>query len=294
MNKSPKHRPHLGLLPFEPPQVTAEYKYKPIRFFLIAFILSWIPWALSAYLSYQQGMSDYETLFLYIGHFGPAVSALILIWSSQNRDLQEDFMKRWNPLLIKLRFLPALFLLMPAILFLATAVSLLFGLPSDQFQLSDHIRVMETSGLTSLIVLAIAPCIEEIGWRGYGVDSLRSKLSIWYTWILFGLLWGLSYLPLFFIQGFYHHHLWEMGGLYVLNFFLSVLGCSFIVNWIYFKNGRSIIAGIIFHYVLDVFYVSFKTAPQTEFISTLIVFMVVAFIIWSDMEFYFDTKRESS
>ena len=271
-----------------------EYPYKPIRFFLIAFILSWIPWALSAYLSYQQGMSGYEMLFLYTGHFGPAVSALIVICSSQNRALQEDFRKRWNPLLIKLRFLPALFLLMPAILFLATAVSVLFGLPSDQFQLSDHIRVMETNGLTSLIVLAIAPCVEEIGWRGYGVDSLRSKLSIWYTWLFFGLLWGLSYLPLFFIQGFYHHHLWEMGSLYVLNFFLSVLGCSLIVNWIYFKNGRSIVSGIIFHYVLDVFYVSFRTAPQTEFISTLILFMVVAVIIWSDKEFFFNTKSEPS
>ncbi len=51
-----------------------------------------------------------------------------------------------------------------------------------------------------MVILFLAPTLEELGWRGYGVDSLRSKFSLFKTTMLFAVIWGLWHLPLFFIQ----------------------------------------------------------------------------------------------
>jgi len=30
--------------------------YKPVQFFLVTYALTWIPWGIAAYLSYQEGV----------------------------------------------------------------------------------------------------------------------------------------------------------------------------------------------------------------------------------------------
>jgi membrane protease YdiL (CAAX protease family) len=49
-----------------------------------------------------------------------------------------------------------------------------------------------------------APAVEELGWRGYGMDSLRSCFSLFTASLYFALLWALWHLPLFFINNYYH------------------------------------------------------------------------------------------
>ncbi len=47
------------------------------------------------------------------------------------------------------------------------------------------------------------PILEELGWRPYGVDALRSKNSILRASLIFGSLWAIWHLPVFFIEGSY-------------------------------------------------------------------------------------------
>ena len=212
------------------------HAYRPIRFFLITFLISWISWFLAAYFSYQEGMDKYQMLLIIPGLFGPSVAALIMLSGPDNKELRNDFWDRLRLIIIKPRFLPFLFLIVPVIILLATALSLFFGLSPAQFCLSEEYKVLKDHAVISLFILSLAPIFEELGWRGYGVDSLRSYFNLFRTSLLFGFLWAMWHLPLFFINGYYHHVLWETNFLYVINFFVSIQAASILMNWIYFKN----------------------------------------------------------
>ncbi len=139
-----------------------------------------------------------------------------------------------------------------------------------------------------VIPLLLAPIIEELGWRGYGVDSLKAYFNLFTTSVLFGLLWAVWHLPLFFINGYYHNQLWHLGIVYVLNFFVSVLVIAFLMNWVYYKTGRSIPAVILFHSVLNFSLMVFKTEPFTKCIVTALLCVISIIIIVYDSDFFFN------
>ena len=270
------------------------HTYKPIQFFFIGFLFTWISWFLAAYCSYQGKMALYGTLLIFPGLFGPSIAALIMLSRSENKELRKDFWDRLRLERIKPRFIPTLLLLVPLIILLATAISLLFGYSSDQFAVSDAYMVLKGRGVLSLTILCLAPTFEELGWRGYGVDSLRQYFNLWNTSILFGLLWGIWHLPLFFIHGYYHHELWETNIVYVMNFFVSVITASILMNWLYYKNGRSIIVAIVFHCMLDIFYVVFQTEPFTKCIATVLMAVVAAVLVVKNKAFFFERATISN
>lgn len=270
------------------------YKYKPVRFFLITFLGSWAPGFMAAYLSYQKGMEAFQLLFILLGMFAPFTVALIMIYGSQNRDLIKDFWERLRFDKIKLSFLPVILLLMPCVLFLATTLSLLFGQSIDQFALSTTYRVMEGQSMLSLLIICLAPLIEELGWRGYGVDSLRSTFNLFKTTLLFAGLWALWHVPLFFINGYYQNELWETNIIYVINFFVSILPVAILINWVYYKNSRSIIAAFLMHLVFNLFSVLFQTEQFTKCIITILLLIISIVVVIRNKEFFFSQNQSLS
>jgi membrane protease YdiL (CAAX protease family) len=264
--------------------------YKPIRFFLITFLITWITGFLAAYFSYQEGMEGIQFLVMMPGMFAPLIAVLIMIRGKQNKDLRKDFWERLSLKKIKLSYLPAILLIMPFALFVATALSVLFGHTADQFQLASEFQIMSGSTALTLFILFMAPTVEELGWRGYGVDSLRSKMDLFKTTVAFGSLWALWHLPLFFIKGYYQHELWEMGIVYVINFFAQVLVASILINWVYYKNNRSITASILFHFLFNLFSVLFQTEQFTKCIITIILLIISVVVIARNQEFFLEEK----
>jgi membrane protease YdiL (CAAX protease family) len=270
-----------------------ETVYKPVRFFVITFLITWITWFIAAYFSYQKGMEGVQLLFMVPGLFAPFIAVLIMMSGAKNKELRKDFWDRLSLKKIKLSYLPAILLIMPFALFLATALSLLFGQSADQFILSSEYKIMDGQIFLSLLILFLAPTLEELGWRGYGVDSLRSKFNLFKTTMLFALLWALWHLPLFFINGYYQHELWDTNIVYVINFFVSILPATVLMNWMYYKNNRSITAAILFHFFLNLFSVLFQTEQFTKCIITIILLIISIVIILRNKEFFFDQKKTS-
>jgi membrane protease YdiL (CAAX protease family) len=270
-----------------------ETVYKPVRFFVITFLITWITWFIAAYFSYQKGMEGVQLLFMVPGLFAPFIAVLIMMSGAKNKELRKDFWDRLSLKKIKLSYLPAILLIMPFALFLATALSLLFGQSADQFLLSSEYKIMDGQVFLSLLILFLAPTLEELGWRGYGVDSLRSKFNLFKTTMLFALLWALWHLPLFFINGYYQHELWDTNIVYVINFFVSILPATVLMNWMYYKNNRSITAAILFHFFLNLFSVLFQTEQFTKCIITIILLIISIVIILRNKEFFFDQKKTS-
>jgi len=182
------------------------YQYKPFKFYFLTFLLTWVAMFIAAWFSFNNSLAFYKLVFIFIGVVIPFSVAMFMIYGSGNDELKKDF---WNRLinlkLIKPKYLLAL-LIIPGALLLATAISLLFGQPVEQFALSPGFSFAEGQVFTTLIIVILAPLFEEIGWRGYGVDSLHKiGRSLFISTLIFALLWAAWHIPLFFINGYYHY-----------------------------------------------------------------------------------------
>jgi membrane protease YdiL (CAAX protease family) len=270
----------------------AQTTYHPVRFFTITFLITWVTWFIAAYFSYQEGQEGLQLLFMVPGLFAPFITVVIMMFGKQNKALRQDFWRRLDIRKIKPVYWLPILLIMPAVLFAATGLSLLFGQSAQQFALSSEFMIMGGQAVVSLIILFLAPTLEELGWRGYGVDSIRSKLDVFKTTLLFAGLWALWHLPLFFINGYYQNELWHMNIAYVINFFVSILPATILMNWVYFKNGRNITASILFHFMFNLFSVLFQTEQFTKCILTGLLLVVAAVVMWKNREFFFGTGYE--
>lgn len=153
------------------------------------------------------------------------------------------------------------------------------------------------NGLSSLLMLlgliapAVTAVIEEVGWRGYGEDSVAAYFS-WFTEsIIFGFVWALWHLPLFWIEGTYHCGLRELGLGYVLNFLISVSPLGFLTTWVYVKNNRSMLACIIFHLFVNTMQEKIAMTPRTKCVETLVVTVAAVLVVAANKEMFFEKEH---
>ncbi|NTW23940.1 MAG: CPBP family intramembrane metalloprotease, partial [Lentimicrobium sp.] len=98
--------------------------YKPVTFFVLTFLVTWISWFLSAYFSFQENSESIFVLFMLPGLIGPFAIALWMIYSSGNKALKKNFVnKLFNLRLIKASAVPAILLIMPVAVVLSILIS---------------------------------------------------------------------------------------------------------------------------------------------------------------------------
>lgn len=264
------------------------YSYKPIQYFLITIVGTWIPWFVAAYFSHQKGKEKLQMLFGLCGLLVPFIVALVMIYGSRNSEFIKDFWGRLFLYRIQPSSLIMIVLVIPAVFFLATALSLLFGKSPEQFALAKEFSVMKGWKILGLVIpFFMAPVLEELGWRGYGVDSLRVHFNLFSTSMLFALLWGLWHLPLFFIKGYYQYELWNLNIVYVINFFVSIIPMAIIINWVYYNSSRSILIAILVHSAVNIISIIFKTEQFTKCIFTILLCGVSTLLVITNKDFFF-------
>lgn len=263
------------------------YSYRTYTFWLLVIVITWVSGLAAAFFSYSETLNGYQIPFILIGMFTPFIISSLMIYNSRNNQLKSNYRARiLNLKLVKPKFWAFILLLMPMTLVLATSLSLLFGQPSHQFLLAPELNAKDANIIVLLIILVGAPTFEELGWRGYGIDSLKKGNTILKTTIIFTFLWLIWHLPLFAIKDYYQNELLHMNLVYALNFMVSLFPAAFLMSWIYFKNNRSIIAIIIFHMMLNLFSVLFQTEQFTKCIITLMLLAISVYIFYSDKKFW--------
>ncbi|QQS58887.1 CPBP family intramembrane metalloprotease [Candidatus Peregrinibacteria bacterium] len=269
------------------------YEYRPFTYFSIVLLITWITGFLAAYFSYDEVLSSYKIPLILTGMLIPFITAVSMIYGSKNKELIQDFKNRiFNLKLIKAKYWLVIFLIMPITVLLATLISILFQQPIQQFNFAPEL-IQVTGGeiIIILIILLLAPTFEELGWRGYGVDSLKKGRVILKATIIYAILWNLWHWPLFAISGYYQNELIHMNSIYAINFLVSIFPAAFLMNWIYYKNSRSISAIIIFHMMLNLFSVLFQTEQFTKCIITIILLIISGIVIWKDKDFFLKEKN---
>jgi membrane protease YdiL (CAAX protease family) len=257
-----------------------DYTYRPMLFFGLTYLATWLPWALAAYAGSQPNLAPYAALLQFVGLAAPCAVAVLLVLTSANMALKSDFRDR----LINLRRIRPIYLLgailLPfAVLGLSILLSLWFGQSADQFNLSGG------ANLLPMIVLAmvLAPVLEEVGWHGYGVDSLRATAGMTKATLLFAVLWSAWHAPLVLIDGTYQHQLAKLDNkIFLANFFISIVPAAIIANWFYYKNDRSIVAAVLLHSGLNAASVLLNAGQVAKCIATVVYATIAAALIIFD------------
>ena len=211
--------------------------FHPVWFFAIVMFAALIQCPLAFYLSSHKKLEKLQFPLMFLSLSIPCITALVMIFTSSHA-LQTNFWERLLLFKIHLPYLLFILFLMPGAIYLATWISLFFGFSAEQFSVTQDMRVMKGWAILGIAIpLVLAPLIEELGWRGYGVDSLRAYFNLFNTFVLFGFLLGnVAFTNV--IKGYYQNTLWNLGIVYVLNFFVSVFVMAILMNWV-FSQDRS-------------------------------------------------------
>ena len=266
------------------------YRYKPGTYYLMVYIITYALWFSGAYLSFHDDSGLYMLLTL-IGLITPFFVALFMIYTSKNSDLKKDFINRFiNLRLINPKVLLAFILLMPLTVLVSIFLSLPFGGSTSQFQFAEGYS-FSSGFVPAYLTLILASIFEELGWRGYGFESLQSRHTFFTASIVFSILWSLWHFPLIFVNNMYQYEIYHENIWYAVNFFVSIIPMGVIISWIYIKNGKSVLAAILIHISINFLQEALQMTQFSKCIETVLITIVAAIIIILDKEMAFSKEH---
>jgi membrane protease YdiL (CAAX protease family) len=263
-----------------------KYQYRPIRFYLTVFVFTWAFWISAVFVPEHLRM----TLML-LGLFVPSVTAIVTILTSKRKALKQDFrQKMFGSFRVKPFVVIAAIIAFFAIIAASILFSTLAGQSLKQFSFTEDFS-FSIAGSPALLTIVLAALLEELGWRGYAEDAIAYYCSWWKESVIFGLVWALWHLPLFFIPGTYHYNILQQSPLYMANFFVSIMPLGFIVTWVYVKNNRSIFATVIFHFFVNLLQEKVAMTQITKCVETLVLFAAAAIVVVCNRDLFFETRH---
>lgn len=267
------------------------YKYRPARYFCMVFVFTWAFWIAAAFISQSDSDNGVSTLLMLLGLFVPTVTTLITIFASKNTALKCDFKEkivgfyRVKPSIIILSILVMFFIIGASIL-----LSLPFGQSLEQFSFVEDFS-FSIGGIPTLLILVLTASLEEFGWRGYAQDSLANQYNWLKASVIFGIVWALWHLPLFFIQDTYQHGIMQMNPWYMVNFIVGIPPMAILFTWVYVKNNRSIFACMFFHFFVNFLQEQIAMTQVTKCVETAVVYIVVAVIVFANRALFLETRH---
>lgn len=265
----------------------------PWVFFGVILAITWGFWILTIVL----GLSPSDPggfVLLFLGLAAPGVGGVVFVYLVYDEPGRKDFWDRLTQVRrISPRWLLVILLLPPLVIGSAVLVEVALG--GTYASLSDWVTDADNilmAALPTLFMATLVPLLEETGWRGYALDRLQLKHSALVAGLLLGVVWSLWHLPMFFIEGWYHHD--EVGFL-TLEFWMFHIGIvwlSVIFTWVYNNTRRSIIAAILLHAVINFTAQTFTLTGRAEVmhIGFWLVAIVVVTVIFGTKTFRKDNE----
>jgi uncharacterized protein len=269
----------------------SDYNYKPLFYFSMTFLATYVLWFAGAYVSLQEDLSRLAYLFMLPGLMAPFIISIVMIGRSKNVELKTDFVNRLvNPRFIQPKMLPVFFLIMPLSVLASIIISLSFGESILQFQFAEGFS-FSSGSIPVLLLLLLAATFEELGWRGYAFDSLQSRYNCLTASIIFSLLWSLWHFPLVFVKDSYQYEIFHQNFWFGVNFFVSIIPMGIIISWICLKNKKSVLAAIVFHFIINMSQEIFEITQTTKCIQSVVLTMVAALIITMEKEMFLSKEH---
>ena len=265
---------------------TENYKYKPVLFFVLAYVFTWIFWIPAIFLS-----EIISPVLMLIGLMAPAIVSTIFIMVSGSDALKQDFKNKIIGF-YKVKWLNVFWavIVFAIVIVCSILLSLPFGQSLAQFSFTEGFSFTGVGIAGAFITITIASIIEEVGWKGYCEDSIGNYMNWFWESMIFGVLWSLWHLPLIFIQGTYQAGL-MVNPLYVINFFVSGIPMGFVITWVYLESDRSILACMIFHFFVNFMQEKIALTPETKCLETIVITVLTIIIVIAKKDMFFETDH---
>lgn len=262
------------------------YKYKPVKFFVLTYLFTWIFWIPAIFVPGNTGFA-----LMAVGLIMPAVVSTLFVLLSKSDALKQDlknkligfYKVKWINVFVAV-------LLFAVIIVCSILLSLAFGQSLNQFSWTEDFSFTGVGIGSALLTILFASIIEEVGWKGYCEDSIGQYMNWFWESMIFGALWSLWHLPLIFIPGTYQAGL-MVNPLYVINFFVSGIPLGFIITWVYLVSDRSILACMIFHLFVNFMQEKIAMTPETKCVETIVVTVAAAIIVLANKDMFFETRH---
>ena len=263
-----------------------KYKYRPVLFFLMAYLFTWIFWVPAIFVNETLG-----SVLMVLGLFAPPVVSTVFVLASGSDVLKRDlknkligfYKVKWGNVAISI-------VVFAVIIVCSILLSLAFGQSLDQFSFTDDFSFTGVGIGSALVTITLASIIEEVGWKGYCEDSIGEYMNWFWESMVFGALWSFWHFPLIFIKGTYQAGL-MVNPLYVINFFISGIPLGFIITWVYLASDRSILACMIFHLFVNFMQEKIAMTPETKCVETIVVTVAAAIIVIREKDMFFETRH---
>jgi membrane protease YdiL (CAAX protease family) len=85
---------------------------------------------------------------------------------------------------------------------------------------------------------------EEVGWRGYALPRLATRMGLPWASLLLGVLWALWHLPFFLMVG-------DKGGQSFPVYVLGTTAISVAMAWLYWRTGGSLLITMLMHAAIN-------------------------------------------
>lgn len=244
---------------------------KPLlEFFLLVFVLSIPFWLVDVLTQPPKGIPINLPISSLMA-FNPLIATTLILTYRYNKSagIKELVKKAFDYRRIKKKrwHVPVIFLA-PAMLFLAYWVMYLTGVPLP----NPDIPILLVAILFPLFFISALG--EEVGWLGYAIDPMQDRWGALKASIILGTVWGL----------------WHLWGYIELNYglewaiwqFLGSIPLRILIVWLYNNTGKSILAGILFHAMINVSEFSFPNygSHYDPFISAIIFALAAAIVVF--------------
>jgi membrane protease YdiL (CAAX protease family) len=245
-------------------------------FFLIALGFSWTFWIPAAFINQDIPNSPWVIL-LYTGGLGPSFAGILLTYLNTDSSTRKDYWSRvFNPKIIGGIWYLIIFLFYPII------SALIIYLVDGQIQLTDEFRVSLSQPLNLvpflLFLYLFGPFPEELGWRGYALDSLQSRMPPVFSSLILGSIWAIWHIPLFLMRGTYQYEL-GLGSFEFWIFLFAAVVISIFFTWIYNNNQRSILSASLFHFSINLTGNILQETESIRFIRLVVLLLMAVLLV---------------
>jgi membrane protease YdiL (CAAX protease family) len=218
-----------------------------IAFFLLTFVVSWTLWIAAAALfdgatAAGQVPPGIRALIFLPGTFAPSLVAVALTARQEGRAGVLALLHRLFQWRVGLRWYVFALLYMAAIKLTAALVHRVATGSWPRFG-DTALYVMLAATIFSTVVGG--PAGEEIGWRGYALPRLTTRLGLAGASVLLGMIWAVWHLPLFFIPR------TDLTGQSFLVFLLAVTPLSTAIAWLYWRTNGSLLLTMLMHAAIN-------------------------------------------
>lgn len=234
----------------------------------LAFIITWTI-AFATYCLFKKGeLSVYElNLYHALGATGPTVAALCTTYYFYGLQGLNKLLGKLKPRLPKKKVLWVMF--SPLLFFvLGLLVQRLIRNRWFDFEgFATENWVSYGAVLFWLLPLVTYAFFEEVGWRGFLLPHLQSKLSAWHSTIYLTGIWALWHLPFFFYR-------FDFSGPISIGFLFGLFVGAIILTYIYNSSRGVLYPAIVFH-LLNNICSGFDKQILVAVLSTGFVFLAV-------------------